>query len=307
MIQQKQISRLWLLLVMAVIVGCDGYVGVNGRVVDAAAKPLRGSAVSLSRPGDAIRFDSETDAAGCFALGGLVAARKRDYVLTVSLAGYKGFRGTYRSGRDHVVLVRLAVDGSQGESSASANESLAELHRCDSAGSVGLDAQAANQLPLFANYPVPEVFTGTPAPVDFDSHPDANRYRAALAADSAAQAQEDRFAGHYRIVVIGCGTTCQSVWAIDLVDGRIHSLFTASYGVAYRPDSRLIVENDPAYYEGLLQRVPLAEVERQMQTYGGPRFWVERSGEFEQIGPEDVRIDPQTKKLVAAPVERESP
>lgn len=161
-------------------------------------------------------------------------------------------------------------------------------------------SSAAPALPRFEDYPATDAFTGEPAPVDLESHPDAKTFRTALTRDAEAGAEQARFAGHYRIVVIGCGTSCKAVWAVDLIDGSVHSLFTASYGVAFRPDSRLIVENDPATYESLLEEMPAAEVERVMRTYGPPRFWVENEGTFEQIGPHGLRIDPQTGKIVAA-------
>ncbi len=156
---------------------------------------------------------------------------------------------------------------------------------------------ASVRLPKFEDYPVTEIFTGKPADVDLASHPEARRFRTRL---RETFTDDTRFAGHYRIVRIGCGTTCQSIWAVDLRDGSVHFLFTASVGVVFRPDSRLIVQNDPAYYEGLLEEVPVAEVERLMELYGPPQFWVENEGEFEQIASRELRLDPQAKKIVAA-------
>lgn len=155
-----------------------------------------------------------------------------------------------------------------------------------------------HRLPAFEDFPVAAAFTGEPAEVNLESHPDARTFRTALTRDAEAGALDKRFAGHYRIVVIGCGTSCKSVWAVDLVDGSLRNLFTASTGVGFRPDSRLIIENDPTYYEGLLDEMSVEEVERMMDTYGPPRFWIEVDGDFEQIGPQELRIDPQARKIV---------
>lgn len=189
---------------------------------------------------------------------------------------------------------------------------VAMLAACD--GSIGVDeteepvgGQSAaappsgEGLPSFQDHPATPSFAGEPAEVDLTSHPEAKAFRTALTREIEDGASQARFAGHYRVVVVGCGTTCKSVWVVDLEDGSLHQPFTASVDVAFRPDSRLIVENDPAYYEGLLDEMSAAEVERLMDSYGPPRFWVENEGAFEQIGPRALAIDPRTRKVVAAP------
>jgi len=104
-----------------------------------------------------------------------------------------------------------------------------------------------------------------------------------------------------RIVEIGCGTRCQVFWAVDLISGAVQSLLTASYGAAFRPDSRLIVANDPAEYEVMLRESTIAEVESMMATYGPRQFWLEEAGKFRRIGPDKLRIDPVSRNIVAAP------
>ncbi len=59
-------NRIVIILLAAFTLGCDGSVGVRGRVLDAANEPVVGGDVSLSRPGEAVRFDEKTDAEGCF-------------------------------------------------------------------------------------------------------------------------------------------------------------------------------------------------------------------------------------------------
>jgi hypothetical protein len=154
---------------------------------------------------------------------------------------------------------------------------------------------ADTRLPTFENFPG-EIFSASPAEVNLASHPDGEMFRTRL---TDTFTDDTRFAGHYRIVEIGCGTACQSIWAVDLIDGSVYSLFTASSGVAYRPDSRLIVENDPAFFEEMLDTSTVAEVEDYMRTYGSPEFWTEENGLFEKMDSIDISIDPVSKLLVA--------
>ena len=306
-------GRLWPAFVLIFTAGCDGSIGVRGRILDAHGEPILAAATELGRSEDSFAFEAKTGASGCFELGGLVAPGERDYLLTVSAPGYKPFEGTFRSVGEYAVLVHLAAEEA-GTASAvnrlSTEEPAPELHACAAqwtgpgSGDVQTSAPPPHGLPSFEDYPATEVFTGDPAEVDLDSHPDANTFRTALTRDAEVGAKEARFAGHYRIVVIGCGTSCKEVWAVDLVDGGLESLFTASYSVAFRPDSRLIIENDPAAYESLLEEMRAAEVEEIMETYGPPRFWVETGGEFEQIGPKELRIDRDTGKVTPAAQER---
>jgi hypothetical protein len=163
------------------------------------------------------------------------------------------------------------------------------------AGSAGAPKNP-KALPRFEDYPAAPTFAGKPAKVNLASHPDAKRFRTAL---TAAPAKGTRFAGPYRIVAIGCGTSCQSYWAVDLSDGSVYSLFTASFGAVFRSNSRLIVKNDPAEYKALIRESSVAEVDSLMKTYGPPEFWVEDQGKFKKIGPTKLRIDPVSKKVVA--------
>jgi hypothetical protein len=157
-------------------------------------------------------------------------------------------------------------------------------------------ACGGDALPRFEDYPAVPIVAGTPAKVNLASHPDAKKFRTALTQPFTPQ---QRFAGHYRIVEIGCGTGCQSIFAVDLVDGSVFSLFTASGGVVYRPDSRLIVRNDPQTYYDMLETMSVEDVEPLMALYGRPEFWLERAGKFERIGPKELRIDPVSKRIVA--------
>lgn len=141
--------------------------------------------------------------------------------------------------------------------------------------------------PRFEDYPA-EVFIGTPAPVNLASHPGASMFRSAL---TRGDGEGPQFAGHYRVVEIGGGTACQAFWAVDLVDGTVRRLFVASYGAVFRPDSRLIVANDPREYLSMLDSTPIADVEAMMKTYGPPAFYVEERGRLMTIGSFDAGLD----------------
>ncbi len=160
-----------------------------------------------------------------------------------------------------------------------------------------ITTQSPSGLPAFEDYPVTEMFTGTEAEVDLASHPEAKMFQTRLTEDPG---YDNRFAGHYRVVQVGCGTACQGIWITDMIDGSVHFLETASSGVAYRPDSRLIVVNDPAFFEEMLETSTIAEVEEYMEIYGPPIYWLEVDGEFELLmGPRSVDIDPLSGELVA--------
>ncbi len=154
-------------------------------------------------------------------------------------------------------------------------------------------------LPQFEDYPA-VIFTGKPAPVNLTSHPDARRFRTRL---TEKPETDTRFAGHYRVVEFGCGSSCQMIWIVDLIDGKVLPLSDAMYGTGYRADSRLIVTNDPAYFDDMLKDTeledPVAEVEFMLQSFGLPTYWLEEQGKFKSIGPDKMHVDPVSKKIVA--------
>src|SRR6266496_1387963 len=100
----------------------------------------------------------------------------------------------------------------------------------------------ASDLPRFADYLVDSIFRGAPAPVDFASDPDSRRFRTVI---TAAAARGPDFAGHYTVASWGCGAPCQQNVVLDAKTGRIMATFETTLGVAYRPDSRLLIANPP--------------------------------------------------------------
>ena len=123
---------------------------------------------------------------------------------------------------------------------------------------------AAELVPLFADYPA----TVAPDPlvehVDMSSHPDASLFESAL---NAAVGQPADFAGVYRVVTVGCGTSCQAVVIVDASNGQVHTGPTAELGISYQVDSRLIAVNP-------IERVTTAFAEGEIPAWAASRWFV---------------------------------
>jgi hypothetical protein len=73
--------------------------------------------------------------------------------------------------------------------------------------------------PRFEDFPVKEVWEGKPAPVKL-TLPSERKYQARL---RGAAKEKPNFAGHYRVVIWGCGSECISGAILDLQTGRVYS------------------------------------------------------------------------------------
>ena len=108
------------------------------------------------------------------------------------------------------------------------------------------DAKAQNSsLPRFEDYPVSQLFKGKPAPVGLRTHPRANLFRTMLREGAK---QGANFAGHYTVVMWGCGSDCMEVAIVDAKTGRVYFapfIVTPSMKADYRINSRLLVQNPP--------------------------------------------------------------
>ncbi len=73
--------------------------------------------------------------------------------------------------------------------------------------------------PQFKNYSA-DVYAGKPAPLNLRSHRLARMYRTSI----REQLQEEgiNFAGHYTIVVMGCGTGCSITAIVDARNGNAY-------------------------------------------------------------------------------------
>lgn len=123
---------------------------------------------------------------------------------------------------------------------------------------------APELVPVFADYPI----TAAPDPlvehVDMSSHPDASLFEDAL---NAAVGQPADFAGLYRVVTVGCGTSCEAVVIVDASNGQVFTGPTAEFGIAYQVDSRLIAVNP-------IERVTAAYAEGEIPAWAGSRWFV---------------------------------
>jgi hypothetical protein len=106
-----------------------------------------------------------------------------------------------------------------------------------------------DKAPRYQDFAVTNVFKGKPAVVDLSSHPDARSYRTQLRRQAA---EGPNFAGHYKIAIWGCGTSCQEFAIVDSQTGRVYFPPELPYvsfvywdgddaGLQFRLDSRLIV------------------------------------------------------------------
>lgn len=76
----------------------------------------------------------------------------------------------------------------------------------------------ANRAPAFQDFPVSEIFNGPNAAPDFSSQPSALEYKTRV---TNGFKESTNFAGHYRIIDIGCGSNCGWIYILDLKNGKI--------------------------------------------------------------------------------------
>jgi hypothetical protein len=102
----------------------------------------------------------------------------------------------------------------------------------------------------FKDYPVKDmesVFSGKPAKPDLDSSPIGHLFKTRL---TEGAVNGPNFAGHYTIVLWGCGIECQHITVVDAYDGKIYDIpFKSNSDVDFRIDSRLIIVN-PVFNNG---------------------------------------------------------
>lgn len=90
----------------------------------------------------------------------------------------------------------------------------------------GLMAQArATEWPDFSDYPAQKTAlkSSKPLPLLRHSHWLARRYALAIRHD-LQENPSPNFAGHYRVSMMGCGTTCKVIVITDLRTGRVSGL-----------------------------------------------------------------------------------
>jgi hypothetical protein len=77
---------------------------------------------------------------------------------------------------------------------------------------------ADSKAPAFAAYSVPVSQVSGPPKLDLKSSPTARMYRTVLRREIA---QGPNFAGHYRLAVWGCGSSCAMFAVVNLKTGRV--------------------------------------------------------------------------------------
>jgi len=83
---------------------------------------------------------------------------------------------------------------------------------------VGADDLADPSAPRFEQYPAAIVPPFSPAKLDLRSSPIANMYRTVI---RQQMKQGPNFAGHYRVAIWGCGSSCAQFAVVDLQSGRV--------------------------------------------------------------------------------------
>src|SRR2546426_3496972 len=113
------------------------------------------------------------------------------------------------------------------------------------------NAVAQHKPPRFEDFPMEKRFIGKPVRVHLVSR-ESRRFRTAIKGESL---KPPNFAGHYRVVEIGCGTACVQFFVIDSRTGQVfiprffivwglmedQKALASEYQPQYRIDSKLLV------------------------------------------------------------------
>jgi hypothetical protein len=114
-------------------------------------------------------------------------------------------------------------------------------------GAVALIVPTQSSRPRYEDYPVPQTFSGAPAPVDLSTAEGARRYRTVLRAGARAG---PNFAGHFALVQWGCGSPCKEFAVIDVATGRVWRPHVwMGLGASFRLNSKLVIVDGPEYWQ----------------------------------------------------------
>ncbi len=96
-----------------------------------------------------------------------------------------------------------------------------------------------NPPPTFQDYKVADIYKGKPATPILRT-PEDREYRTRIRRGASEGAN---FAGHYAVVILGCGTQCSSFLIVDVQNGRVFARAQKEYTCwpYYNLDSRLLV------------------------------------------------------------------
>ncbi len=109
-------------------------------------------------------------------------------------------------------------------------------------------AQTDTLLPRFEDYPAEQISQSPPVNVDFTHDKRARLYRTVLRLGARSG---PNFAGHFTVVIWGCGTSCQQFAIVDALTGKVHfsqelpyvswSASDDPFGLQFRLNSRLLI------------------------------------------------------------------
>ncbi|WP_086478452.1 MULTISPECIES: hypothetical protein [Arenibacter] len=91
----------------------------------------------------------------------------------------------------------------------------------------------------FKDFPA-GIYQGKLAAPNFSSYPESESFKSRI---QEACKKGINFAGHYTLVVWGCGATCQRAVVVDRKTGEIFEGFHAALGAEYKNDSKMIIKN----------------------------------------------------------------
>ena len=92
---------------------------------------------------------------------------------------------------------------------------------------------------VFEDYLV-SIYEGELADPDFSTNPDAKRFITTIKNECS---NGINFAGHYTLVIWGCGSPCQSGVVVDRKTGKIYGGYLTALGSEFKKDSKMIIRN----------------------------------------------------------------
>ncbi len=94
----------------------------------------------------------------------------------------------------------------------------------------------------FEDYPA-GIYKGKIVDPDFSTAPDAKRFITRIKNECA---NGINFAGHYTLVIWGCGSPCQSGVVVDRKTGKIYGGYGTALGSEFKKNSKMIIRNSGA-------------------------------------------------------------
>lgn len=141
----------------------------------------------------------------------------------------------------------------------------------------------------YENYPARDLYVGSKAKLDNNSHPLAKQFKTRI--KTTYEQQGLNFAGHYCFVYWDCGSGCKMSIIIDLKTGKVFPGPTSSTGYEFRKDSKRITINPP--YADYFNNGDNAGYYRADCEWCIPEIWVwdEEKRHFVQEDSSPLKLD----------------